>query len=142
MQIIKSTWMAQYADAENFTIFQLSRSSLRHCFPMLPGFSKMYPILHVMNVSIQWENELSSSTGILVTPLILDRCYPAMTHSKCLVTAEQNAAYAALMPQTSSIQVCGEGSKTQGNLNEAKLNDLFGDLNLWQHLQNHPMVVT
>lgn len=31
-----------------------------------------------------------------------------MTHSKCLVTAEQNAAYAALMPQTSSIQVfCG-----------------------------------
>jgi len=79
----------------------------------------MYPILHVMNVTIQWENELSSSTGILVTPLILDRCYPAMTHSKCLVTAEQNAAYAALMPQTSSIQVCGKGSKTQGNLNEA-----------------------
>lgn len=74
-------------------------------------FSKMYPILHVMNVTIQWENELSSSTGILVTPLILDRCYPAMTHSKCLVTAEQNAAYAALMPQTSSIQVCGKGSK-------------------------------
>lgn len=29
----------------------------------------------------------------------------AMTHSKCFVTAEQNAAYAALMPQTSSIQV-------------------------------------
>ena len=28
-----------------------------------------------------------------------------MTHSKCFVTAEQNAAYAALMPQTSSIQV-------------------------------------
>lgn len=31
----------------------------------------------------------------------------AMTHSKCLVTAEQKAAYAALMPQNAILQVAG-----------------------------------